>query len=120
MQAHMSLAAHLRNRASKGVFWFHPANGEYRGLATGAKLNQMGVKAGTPDFELLIAGRMFGLELKSSLGRLSPQQRACHAEIEAAGGFVHTAHSVDEAVAVLTAWGAIHPASAERHVERVE
>ena len=48
MQAHMSLAAHLRNRASKGVFWFHPANGEYRGLATGAKLNQMGVKAGTP------------------------------------------------------------------------
>ena len=81
--------------------------GEIRDAATAAKLKGMVTKPGMPDFVLIIAGRLHGLELKRHDGRLSPDQRATIAEIEAAGGIVHTARSIDEALTVLAAWGAL-------------
>lgn len=113
LQAHIAIAQHLRMRARPGVFWFHPANGELRDKATAAKLKAMGVRPGTPDLIVLVSGRLHGLELKRHDGRLTPEQRACHAEIEAAGGFVATAWDTGAALRILEAWGAIRPDPAQ-------
>ena len=37
-----------------------------------------------------------------------------HAELIAAGVIVETAHGLDEALTVLTSWGALQPANGER------
>ena len=108
-QIHMAVAAHLRHRAAPGVWWSHFPAGELRDERIGAKLRQMGTKKGVPDFLLIIRGKTYALELKRSAGRLSPDQWAAQAEIERAGGLVHTAYSIDEALSVLAAWGAITP-----------
>ena len=89
------------------VFWCHYPAGEIRDAATASKLKAMGTKPGVPDLVLLISGRLHGLELKRHDGRLSPEQRACHAEIENAGGCVATCHDVDSALRVLAMWGAL-------------
>lgn len=109
LQIHMSVAAHLRARAKPGTWWAHYPAGELRDERTAHKLKQMGTKPGVPDMLLLVGGKLHGLELKRDGGRLSPEQRACHAEIEAAGGFVATAWCVDTALAILTAWGVLRP-----------
>lgn len=109
LRSHIAIAEHLRTRARPGVVWWHTPNGELRNKATAAKLKAMGVKPGVPDITLLIDGRFFGLEIKSLEGRLSSEQRATHAELERAGAFMAVAHSIDGALAILTAWGAITP-----------
>lgn len=119
LSIHMSLAGHLRNRAAANVFWAHYPAGEIRDVVTASKLKAMGTRAGVPDFLLIIDGRTYGLELKRHDGRLSPEQRECHAAIEAAGGLVHTAHSIDEALTVLSAWGAFVTLKPARQIERI-
>ena len=109
-QIHEAVVGHLRMRCRRGVHWHHPATGELRDAATAAKLQRMGVRAGLPDLLLLIEGRLHGLELKRELGgRVSPAQRAMHDELRAAGAIVETAKGLNEALGVLTTWGALLP-----------
>jgi hypothetical protein len=74
LQVHLAVVAHLRHQATRGTWWFHPANGEIRDGRTAAKLKSMGVKAGTPDRLFLRRGQMFALELMRPGGRLSSAQ----------------------------------------------
>jgi hypothetical protein len=63
------------------------------------------VRAGTPDILLAAGGRLFGLELKRSGGRLSDAQKLCHEEMRSAGAVVGVAAGVDEALSLLAEWG---------------
>lgn len=62
-------------------------------------------RRGVPDRLLIAPSATFFVELKSSTGRLSPQQHAMHEKIRRAGGVVHVINSldgVDELIASLT------------------
>ena len=109
-QIHEAVVDHIRARARRGVHWHHPATGELRDPITAAKLKRMGVRAGLPDLLLVIEGRLHGLELKRERGgRVSPAHQAMHDELRAAGAIVETAKGLNEALGVLTTWGALLP-----------
>lgn len=64
---------------------------------------KVGLGAGTPDLVGIIApsGRIFALEVKSATGRLSDEQKLCHARWRRLGAFVGVVRSADEAIAAL-------------------
>jgi hypothetical protein len=100
-----ALVERLAWQRPAGVWFCHVANGGYRRPTEAAIMAGLGVRRGAPDLLFIVAGRTFGLELKSEHGRLSPVQRQCHAEIRSAGGVVGVAGSIDDAVALLQEWG---------------
>jgi hypothetical protein len=51
---------------------------------------------GTPDLLVMVDGKAIGIELKTPLGRLSPEQVACHAAWLRQGTPVVVCRSVDE------------------------
>jgi hypothetical protein len=104
---HAAVVDALRRLARPGVVWWHTPNGERRDARDGAKLARFGVRAGMPDLFVLIAGRLYGLELKRFGGRLSAAQRDMHMALTVAGATVTTAASIDDALVVLRRWGAI-------------
>ncbi|MSO94127.1 MAG: VRR-NUC domain-containing protein [Rhodospirillales bacterium] len=63
----------------------------------------MGQRAGTPDLILCWRGRFVAIELKApgKVKNLSESQRACHADIAAAGGTVATLDSLAAVIAFL-------------------
>lgn len=102
-----AVVQHLRLAAPPEVYWFHPANGEWRSPRTAGRLKAMGVRPGVPDFVLIIGGIAHGLELKADTGRLSQSQILAKREWEAAGGRYEVAKGIDAALAVLRSWGAL-------------
>lgn len=56
---------------------------------------------GWPDLTLVIEGRAVFVEVKSSKGRLSPEQIACHARLREAGALLILARSLDDVIAAL-------------------
>jgi hypothetical protein len=103
-QDHRAVVQHLQVRAAPGTYWFHPANGGGRSKIEGAIFKGLGVRAGTPDLILIRDGRTYGLELKSSTGRLSPAQIAAHDLMRAAGAEVAVAVGLDQAIDQLERW----------------
>ena len=86
---HVAVIEPLRRRCRPGMHGHHPATGEPRDAGTARKLQRLGARAGLPDILLLIDGKLHGLELKCDRGgRLSPEQRAMHRELTAAGAIV--------------------------------
>lgn len=70
----------------------------------GAKRKAMGVRAGFPDFVLLLPRGGYPylcVELKSAKGRQSPSQKAYEAAVVAAGGCYRVVRSLDEFIAVV-------------------
>jgi hypothetical protein len=67
------------------------------------------VRFGTPGLPDIIAilpgGRFLGVEVKTRLGRVRPEQLAVHASITAAGGAVMVVRSLDDLVRGLAAHG---------------
>jgi len=111
-EIHEAVADHLRMRCRSDIHWHHPATGELRDPGTAQKLKRMGVKPGLPDFFLLIDGRLCGLELKRARGgHVSSDQKAMHAEMVSAGAVIAVAKGLDEALNILTSWGAFQPAN---------
>lgn len=74
------------------------------GRARGRKLKTMGVKPGWPDLLILAFQRTFWIELKTAKGRLSPEQRAVHEDLIAAGACVAVCRSIEEVQQALEAW----------------
>lgn len=98
---------HLRRRGAPGVFAFHPRNGS-RDQRTLAGYNAgLGVKSGVPDVVIIHNGRIFGLELKTEIGRLSDAQIDAQTEMEMAGACVFTAYGLDQAIHALEFWGLV-------------
>jgi len=97
--------AHLRGRPAPGMFAFHPPNGGYRKPVEAAILKSMGVVAGVPDIIAIHDGRPYALELKADGGRLTESQERALIALRAAGAMATHAHGLDQALAVLEAWG---------------
>jgi hypothetical protein len=97
----LNMTAHI------DVVWFHVPNGGSRHKVEAARLRGQGVVAGVPDLVLLRGGRVYGLELKASDGKLSSSQKLMHARWAATGSNIAVAYSIDEAMRQLSAWGLV-------------
>lgn len=64
---------------------FAVPNGEYRDKITAARLKAQGVRAGAPDLIVVVPGRVLFVEIKTQVGRLSPDQRAYHKTLSSLG-----------------------------------
>ena len=106
-QLQCAVVEHLRLRAAPNVYFCAIPMGENRNAVTGARIKRMGGKAGAPDLLFIIDGVACGLELKAGRGKLSAaQQETAWAWMEA-GGVYHVARNLDDALELLTMWGAL-------------
>ena len=94
----------LTRAARPGIAWTHMPSGELRHPAIAGKLKGMGTKAGWPDLLLVRHGKMYGLELKTATGRISPAQASAHADLELAGATIAVTHGLDAAIFMLREW----------------
>lgn len=85
------------------AFWFHVPNGERRDARTGARLKAMGTKPGVPDVlifwlehEEYSQTAMLAIELKSTRGKLSADQRRKLSQFEAVRARTSVCRSVEE------------------------
>ena len=88
---HRAVVDMLERAATPGIAWTHMPAGEARAKGVAGKLKGMGVKAGWPDLLIVKGGRLYGLELKTESGRVSPAQVAAHAALRTAGAEIAVA-----------------------------
>lgn len=103
-QFQIAVAAYLEVALKKGVLWtaFPAGGGGYR---RGALLKRMGLKPGWPDLLFLHRGKLFGIELKTPIGKVSPAQRALHKALQAQGVPVLVVKTSAEVSDALDQWG---------------
>lgn len=108
-RTHIAVADTLRRFVQPGwELWTHFPAGEHRNKVTGALLARMGMKRGWSDFVLVSpTGVHHWLELKRGKTPLSEAQEAFRDACRARGVPWAVARSYDEAVDVLTRWGAL-------------
>ena len=107
-QLHVTIADMLRRWALPGIEWTHIPLGELRSAATAAKLARMGTRRGWADFQIFHAdGRVIFLEIKRKGGRLSEDQQRIADHMRRAGHRFEVIDSIETAIAVLVAWGAV-------------
>lgn len=91
----------------KTVF-YHVPNGEARSKVTGARLKAMGVLPGVGDISLVLPdGRAAFVEIKTSIGRQSPEQKEFQRRVVNAGGLYAVCRSCDDVRSTLGSWGAL-------------
>lgn len=101
---HRQVAIYLRVAIREPWFFStFPAGGG--GKARGAQLKRAGLMAGMPDILIFGPNRLVGLELKTVVGRQSPDQKAVAARFERCGWPYLLARSLDEVEALLAATG---------------
>lgn len=98
---------HIRARGAPGLFAFHVPNGGYRTPIEAAMLKGQGVVAGVPDIILIRDGMVFGLEVKAPGGRVTQKQLDVQMKMDAAGAYTGIAEGLNEALAMLEAWGCL-------------
>jgi hypothetical protein len=98
-----SVIEHLRWRGQSNIFFMHHPAGGWRSPVEAMVLKGLGVTPGVPDILIIRDGKIFGLELKSENGRLTPTQIDCHERMRRAGATVGTAHGIDAALEWLEA-----------------
>jgi hypothetical protein len=96
---------HLKIRAPREAFYFHPANGGWRSAAEAAILNGLGVVAGVPDLIIIYLGKVFALELKADGAKPTARQVEVQDRLRAAGAEVACCVGLDAALQQLEAWG---------------
>jgi len=80
-----------------------PAGGG--GRIRGAKLKKAGLTTGWPDLQLIARdGKYYGIEVKTTSGRLSQAQRSLHKRLEDNGCKVVVVRSVEEAMDAVHDW----------------
>jgi hypothetical protein len=105
---HLAIADLLRRFIRSEWRWGHYPAGEHRDIRTAAKLRAMGVQRGWPDLMLFDgAGRLHALELKRQGETLTEDQAAFAAWCVGAGVPHAVVRSTDEALRILSAWGAL-------------
>jgi hypothetical protein len=89
-------------------FWYAIPNGGKRDVITAARLKAEGVVPGTPDMGFVLPfGQAGFIEFKADNGRQSESQTQVETTITHLGARYEVAHSVDEAWAILAAWGVL-------------
>ena len=94
-------AAKRFHDACQKTVHFAVPNGEKRDKVTAAKLKKMGVRSGVADFILLCRGLPIAVELKTTTGRQSENQKGFQSAWVAAGGvyvIVRTPEEIDSLV----------------------
>jgi VRR-NUC domain len=88
------------------VLVFHVPNGGFRSKVEAARLKWTGVVAGVPDLAIIApGGRAHFLEIKTTSGRLSEDQRDVIGALAKLGSPVMTVTSVDDARRAFAGWG---------------
>jgi hypothetical protein len=88
--------------------WSHFPAGERRDVRTGTRLKRMGLQRGWPDFQLISPRGLFhALELKRAGEDLTEEQEAFQLWSIRHGVPHSVAFTIDEALAVLGAWGVL-------------
>lgn len=113
-QIQVAVIAHLRAYAWPDVVFWHVPNGGARSKAEAARFKAQGVVAGIQDIHILHNRRLLVLELKTERGRLSPEQRTMLDRMSAAGAVTAVAYGLDQALAILKAWGVLRRAGGDR------
>jgi hypothetical protein len=84
---------------------FHVPNGGLRTKREAARLKWVGTLSGIPDLALVLpGGQIRFIEVKTPVGRLSPEQMAIHSWLVALGTPCAVCQSVDEARRALDSW----------------
>lgn len=76
---------------------FHVPNGGKRSAIEAGKFKSMGVVPGVCDLLLIHAGRLYGIELKTEKGKLSPHQINIHKIWRRSGVVVYVCYGLDQA-----------------------
>jgi hypothetical protein len=108
LDLHMASAKLLRQYARPHRQWTHVGHGEVRDVRTAAKLKQMGLKRGWPDFVLVPpTGQLHCLELKRTGAKLSPDQEVFRLWCIRHGVPHSTCRTLDEVLTALDSWGCL-------------
>ena len=96
--------------------WLHHSpNGGKRDAVTGGQMKALGVKPGFPDLILPAGSGLHPglvIEMKSAIGRTSPEQKEWLAHLERERWAVHIARSAEEARQILCTYLGHDPATA--------
>lgn len=107
-----AICEHLRLVGIHGMIYFSLPNEGKRSPQAGLELKRMGLRPGAADLCVVISGRAHFMELKSAVGKQSNEQAAFAADCAIAGCPYEMVNSIDAALRILTAWGAIRMARA--------
>lgn len=119
-QLQIAVADLLKWAAVPGLIFFHPANGEFRNIATAKRLKAMGVRPGVADWVLVLPNGVAAfLELKTATGRPSSAQAEFCASCMRINTPYRIAYSFEQAKAILLELGAIKCAPNNRPVSTV-
>ena len=91
---HIQVANYLRVALLPPTFWTSIEHAARLGPVAAAMRKARGVKAGLPDILILHAGKLYGLELKSTKGRASPAQNVMRELFNAAGAHYEICYSL--------------------------
>jgi hypothetical protein len=100
-EIHKAVVKYLDTCGRKDILWFHPENARKCTPRQGAMRKAIGVKAGVPDFVLIIDGDPVFLELKSARGKLSKEQEVFANRAMDSGCQYYVASDIDEAISFL-------------------
>lgn len=90
------------------VYYYAIPNAGHRSLRQGARMKREGLRAGLADLEIMLPGRPNAyLEMKTSTGRQSVEQKNFQAICLKLGHPYAVARTFDEAAKVLKLWGAL-------------
>ena len=105
---HMNVAGVLRSHCLPEWQWTHIPNGERRDIRTAAKLKQMGVRRGWPDFVLISpSGQLRCIELKRQGEGLTEDQETFRLWCITHSVSYIIAHSFDEVLTAFDQWGCL-------------
>lgn len=106
-QLQKAIVEHLRLIGTPGMIYFSLPNEGKRSPQAGLELKRMGLRPGAADLCIVVNGRAHFMEFKSKAGSQSPEQVAFAADCVVAGCPYELANNIDDALHVLSKWGAL-------------
>jgi hypothetical protein len=120
-QLQIAVCQYLKLAGVPGLLYFSVANEQKCSVQRGAMLKKMGKLAGVSDLVIVIPSRfrdspsegptILFLELKAKGNKPDVNQLAFHDAAYAAGACWEWADNIDDAISILTEFGAIKPVS---------
>lgn len=98
--------AQFLQAAAPDLLWWHVPNGGKRNKREAARFKLMGVRAGVPDLQVILAnGSAAFIELKAPKKYLSKAQKVFRQQAEARGCAYVVCRSLDDVRVTLAEWG---------------